>query len=104
MDILPIQGSAVPCERVFSSAKETMTARRNHINTELMEALQMLKYSFNRGRSLNFTEGTGKKDELELMERLMSQQEAVPTDIEAFISSIFTREEEEDDDDDNMYT
>ena len=25
MDILPIQGSAVPCERVFSSAKETMT-------------------------------------------------------------------------------
>ena len=81
-----------------------MTARRNRINTELMEALQMLKYSFKQGHSLNFMEGTGKKDELELMERLMSQQEAVPTDIEAFMSSIFTREEEEDHDDDDMYT
>ena len=34
MDILPIQGLAVPCERVFSSAKETMSARQNHILPE----------------------------------------------------------------------
>ncbi|TFK17640.1 hypothetical protein FA15DRAFT_604674 [Coprinopsis marcescibilis] len=27
MDILAIQGLAVPCEHVFSSAKETMTSR-----------------------------------------------------------------------------
>ncbi|KZT18614.1 hypothetical protein NEOLEDRAFT_1021773, partial [Neolentinus lepideus HHB14362 ss-1] len=43
MDILPIQGSAVPCERVFSSGKETVTDRRNRLSPELMEALQMLK-------------------------------------------------------------
>ncbi|KAH9072203.1 hypothetical protein EDB83DRAFT_2189054, partial [Lactarius deliciosus] len=45
-DILPIQGSAVPCECVFSSAKETMTAHCNHITPALMETLQMLKFSF----------------------------------------------------------
>jgi len=28
LDYLPIQGSAVPCEHVFSSAKETMVDRR----------------------------------------------------------------------------
>jgi hypothetical protein len=37
------------CERVFSSGKETMTARRSRISPELMEALQLLKFSFRRG-------------------------------------------------------
>ncbi|PCH40311.1 hypothetical protein WOLCODRAFT_35299, partial [Wolfiporia cocos MD-104 SS10] len=49
MDILPIQGSAVPRECVFSSAKETKTSRRNHIKPELMEALQILKFSVRKG-------------------------------------------------------
>ena len=57
MDILPIQASAVPCERVFSSAKETTTLRRNRISPELMEAFQMLKFSVQKGRGLNFTQG-----------------------------------------------
>jgi hypothetical protein len=55
MDILPIQASAVPCERVFSSGKETMTACRNCISGELMEALQLLKFSICQGRGLNLT-------------------------------------------------
>ena len=46
MDILPAQASSVSCERVFSSSKETCTPRRNRINPELMEALQILKFSF----------------------------------------------------------
>lgn len=50
MDYLPIQGSAVPCERVFSSAKETMSNRRNRILYGLMEQLQMLKFSFTAQR------------------------------------------------------
>lgn len=56
MDYLPIQASAVSCERVFSSSAETDTKKRNRINPLLMEALQMLKYHFKKER-LNFTEG-----------------------------------------------
>lgn len=44
LDYLPIQASAVPCERVFSSSAETDTKRRNRIKPILMEALQIIKY------------------------------------------------------------
>jgi hypothetical protein len=54
MDYLPIQASAVPCERVFSSSAETDTKKRNRIKPELMEALQVLKFSLKKSR-LNFT-------------------------------------------------
>ncbi len=54
MDYLPIQASAVPCERVFSSSAQTDTRRRNRIKPELMEALQMLKYALKKAR-LDFT-------------------------------------------------
>lgn len=63
LDILPIQASAVPCERVFSSSKETCTARRSHIDPDLMEALQLLKYHVRKGESLSFTEGLGRNEE-----------------------------------------
>ena len=56
MDYLPIQATSVPCERVFSSAKETDTAKRNWISPLLMEALQLLKFSLKKER-LNFTAG-----------------------------------------------
>jgi hypothetical protein len=70
MDILPIQASAVPCERVFSSAKETITPRRNRITPELMEALQILKYSLRHKESLNFTAGLREEEEAIELERL----------------------------------
>jgi hypothetical protein len=54
MDYLPIQASSVPCERAFSSSAETDTARRNRISPVLMEALQMLKQTFNSS-SMDFT-------------------------------------------------
>ena len=56
MDYLPIQASAVPCERVFSSSAETDTKRRNRISPLMMEALQMLKFQLRKER-LNFTAG-----------------------------------------------
>lgn len=56
MDYLPIQASAVPCERVFSSGSETMTKRRNRISPVLMEALQMVKFFLKKER-LNFMAG-----------------------------------------------
>lgn len=55
MDFLPIQASSVPCERVFSSSAETDTKKRNRIADDLMEALQILKYSMKKEK-LNFTE------------------------------------------------
>jgi len=54
MDYLPIQASSVPCERAFSSSAETDTAQRNRISPVLMEALQMLKHTFNSS-SIDFT-------------------------------------------------
>lgn len=46
----------MPCERLFSSAKEMDTAKRNNISPALMEALQMFKFSYKKDR-LNFTAG-----------------------------------------------
>ena len=54
MDYLPIQASAVLCERVFSSSTETDTKKRNRIKPELMEALQVLKFTLKKDR-LDFT-------------------------------------------------
>lgn len=88
MDILPIQGSAVPCERVFSSAKETMSARRNRITPELMEALQMLKFSVQKGRGLNFTEGLDKESEINELEKMATDEGRIPEDMMAFIASL----------------
>jgi hypothetical protein len=56
LDHLPIQASAVPCERIFSSSAETDTKRRNQTHPVLMEALQMVKFSLKNDR-LNFMEG-----------------------------------------------
>jgi len=56
MDYLPIQATSVPCERVFSSAKDTDIAKRNRVSPFLMEALQILKHLLKKER-LNFMKG-----------------------------------------------
>lgn len=56
MDYLPVQGTSVPCERVFSSSAETDTKQRNRIGATLMEALQMQKYGLKKKR-LSSVEG-----------------------------------------------
>ena len=50
LDILPVQASSVPCERVFSSSKETCTARRSRLSPGLLEVLQILKYLYKQER------------------------------------------------------
>lgn len=50
MDYLPVQASSVPCERVFSSSGETDTKKRNRLASDLMEGLQILKYSLKKER------------------------------------------------------
>jgi hypothetical protein len=84
MDVLAIQGSAVPCERVFSSGKETMSARRSRIKYDFMEALQMLKFSLNSNHELDFTAGSGRQAELEKLEGLDLIESDIPEDLTAF--------------------
>ena len=89
MDILPIQGSAVPCEHVFSSSKETMSAWRNRISPELMEALQLLKFAAEKGRgfgnySLNFTAGMDWADELSELELTAAAHAHVEEDLPSY--------------------
>ncbi|KAG8915254.1 hypothetical protein FRC02_004590, partial [Tulasnella sp. 418] len=48
-NFLPIQGSSVPCERIFSSAGLTGTDRRNRLNSVTFEALQVLKAGYKSG-------------------------------------------------------
>jgi hypothetical protein len=68
MDILPIQASSVPCERVFSSSKETVTARRSSLTPHLVEALQMLKYATKKGRGMSFVHGLDSVEEMKNLE------------------------------------
>ncbi|KDQ51398.1 hypothetical protein JAAARDRAFT_185205 [Jaapia argillacea MUCL 33604] len=50
LDVLPAQASAVCCERIFSSSKETITARRSKLSSTMLEILQFLKYIFRQER------------------------------------------------------
>jgi hypothetical protein len=56
LDVLPVQASAVPCERVFSSSKETDALRRGNLSPTVIEMLQILKFIYRNGR-IDFTEG-----------------------------------------------
>ncbi len=56
MDYLLVQAISVPCECIFSSAKDTDTTKQNQISPVLMEALQMLKHMLKK-KCLNFMKG-----------------------------------------------
>ena len=46
LDILPIPGSSVSCEQLFSRAKQVTTDRRSRIAPDLIEALECLQYNW----------------------------------------------------------
>jgi hypothetical protein len=96
MDILPIQASSVPCERVFSSGKETMAPRRRRIKPALMEKLQMLKYSIRKDTHLSFTEGLTWAKELIEIEEL--QKDHVPNEVFSYTKSLQVVDDDGDDD------
>ncbi|KIK41148.1 hypothetical protein CY34DRAFT_13247 [Suillus luteus UH-Slu-Lm8-n1] len=75
MDHLPIQASAVPCERVFSSSSETDTKKRNRTSLVLMEALQVVKFLLKKER-LNFTKGWAASQKDMEYKTLHEQQES----------------------------
>ncbi|KAJ2923582.1 hypothetical protein H1R20_g13520, partial [Candolleomyces eurysporus] len=101
IDILPIPGSAVPCERVFSSAKETMTSRRGRILPGLMEALQMLKFSLKKSLCLDFTAGTDREAEIAAMEAAAANLTRLPDDITSYISHLLHGVESDEDTDED---
>lgn len=54
MNVVPVQGSAVSCERVFSSAKRTITDERNRLVAQSIEMKQILKYDLKASSRLSF--------------------------------------------------
>ncbi len=111
LDYLPIQASSVPCERVFSSAKETDTLKRNRIHPVLMEALQTLKFSLKKER-FNFTggwqtalsdmKGTGNTSTTkDLLAHLLTGDRQATTDTLLHALSDSDDEDDNDDDDDD---
>ena len=51
-----------------------MSARRNALSPNLVEALQLLKFATKQGRGLSFTEGLEKDDEVAELEALENGQ------------------------------
>jgi hypothetical protein len=109
LDYLPIQASSVPCEHVFSSAKETDTLKCNRIHPVLMEALQTLKFSIKK-EQFNFTGGwqmapskmkrTGSAGTTkDLLARLLTGDCQATTD--ALLNALSYTDDEDDDDDDD---
>jgi hAT family protein len=74
MNIFPIQASSVPCKRVFSSSKETTTARRNKLSPNLIEALQILKFEAKYNKMLNFTVGLNQDEKMAELEAIKKTQ------------------------------
>src|SRR5260370_34646098 len=108
LDYLPIQASSVPCERVFSSAKETNTLKCNRIHPVLMEALQTLKFLLKKER-FNFTSGwqtalskmKGKGNAgttKDLLAHLLTRDRQATTDA---LLHVLSDSDDEDDNDDN---
>jgi len=67
-----------------------MTDRRNCINENLMEMLQMLKFSLKSGRFLDFLENISREEIIAFLEQSLDAESAVPEDINAFIQSLLS--------------
>ncbi|KAJ6459696.1 hypothetical protein C8R47DRAFT_994500, partial [Mycena vitilis] len=80
LDVLPVQASAVPCERVFSSSKETDALRRGDLSPAVMEMLQILKFIYRKGR-ISFV------DDLVATEEELSVIDVDPTVLEELLAT-----------------
>ncbi|KAF9537662.1 hypothetical protein CPC08DRAFT_651682 [Agrocybe pediades] len=69
-----------------------MTQRRNRIGEDLMEMLQMLKFTLKSGGiSLDFSVGTSEAEVIELIQTQMEAEDNVPQDINGFIQSLLSQ-------------
>jgi hypothetical protein len=46
LDILPIPASSVPCERLFSAAKQVADDRRSRLGSKKFEELEVMKFAW----------------------------------------------------------
>jgi hypothetical protein len=46
LDVLPTPASSVPCERLFSAAKEIADDRRSRLGSKKFEELQVMKFAW----------------------------------------------------------
>lgn len=58
--------------------------RRNRMSPELMEALQILKFSFKTGMKMNFMFGMARNEEELWLEDVTNQLSKVPEDLRSF--------------------
>ncbi|EAU93647.2 hypothetical protein CC1G_02877 [Coprinopsis cinerea okayama7 len=68
LDIMSSQASAVPCERVFSSGKETDTMRRAGLSPAMMEVLQILKFNLKSERMSFEDQWVTREEELRVID------------------------------------
>jgi len=65
----------------------------NRISHELMEALQMLKFSFRSGHILNFTAGTSQEDEVADLEQMSDDDaEVLGSSGNSFIQNLLAQD------------
>lgn len=50
MDILPVQATSVPCERIFSAAADIVTKDRSRLLPKHVEMLQVFKFFLKKKR------------------------------------------------------
>ncbi|KIL56845.1 hypothetical protein M378DRAFT_88744, partial [Amanita muscaria Koide BX008] len=48
LNVLPVQASSVPCERLFSGSKQTASDRRARLGSDRFEELQLMKFAWRR--------------------------------------------------------
>lgn len=48
LDILPCQGSSVPCERLFSASKQTADLHQASLGAKWFEELQIMKFAWRK--------------------------------------------------------
>jgi len=81
LDILPIQASSVPCERLFSSSKQVATERRARLGSDRFEELLIMK-SVWRGTISNWS-AINSEDIEEV--NLVEYEELLDTDVQACV-------------------
>jgi hypothetical protein len=74
MDVLPVQATSVPSERIFSSAGRTVTKDRNRLAPQHFEMLQIYKF-YLRSKRLSFVSDWLDDEQDVLMANLQSDMD-----------------------------